>query len=126
MTRLRAGNRLLPAIQRKCIDMKLRMSLSLALVVSLSSSQASTLFSSGFDTDLGFGSEASSPDHEVTFGYDYSADGIGAARMVLATVWLSTRRTLHSLAAIKRALTFTRTTLRMVPPSLSEAVLASL
>ncbi len=71
--------------------MKLRMSLSLALVVSLSSSQASTLFSSGFDTDLGFGSEASSPDHEVTFGYDYSADGIGAAPSGVGTIGLKLR-----------------------------------
>lgn len=71
--------------------MKLGRSIGLALLVSLTSGQGMTLFSSGFETDAGFGVEASSADHEAIFGYDYSADGIGAAPNGVGTIGLKLR-----------------------------------
>ncbi|MGY8688253.1 MAG: hypothetical protein ACKVHP_11030, partial [Verrucomicrobiales bacterium] len=69
-----------------------------ALTVPLTSVQAMTLFSSGFDTDLGFSSEASSADHEVTFGYDYSANGIPAAPNGSDTIGLKARSNIADAA----------------------------
>lgn len=83
--------RLLSLIMGKSIHMKLGLSLSALLLASISLSQGQVLFSSSFDTDLGFGSELNSADNEVTFGYDYSADGIEAAPSGVGTVGLKLR-----------------------------------
>ena len=97
--RLLAGFRLLlPRIGNRIL-MKLRLSCLVALLASLSFSQGQVLFSSGFDTDLGFGSELNSADNEVTFGYDYSADGIAAAPNGVGTVGLKLRSNISGGAA---------------------------
>ncbi len=49
-----------------------------AIMLAASSATGTTLFQSGLDTDLGFADVATSADHSIDFGYDYSAAGIAA------------------------------------------------
>ena len=71
----------------------------LLLALFPASAHGTTLFSSGFDTDLGFASEASTADHSVEYGYDYSANGIPSAPNGSGTIGLKIRSNIADNAA---------------------------
>ncbi len=79
--------------------MKCRSLTASLFALGIGSSFGMTLFSSGLDMETGFASIASSPDHSVEYGYDYSADGIPAAPNGSDTLGLKMRSNIADGAA---------------------------